>query len=426
MSHAFFNNYFEFVGASESPTIFHRWVCISMVGSLLGRNVHIPFGHGKIYPNQYVLLTGGPGTRKGTAIGIGKKLLEKTGYDHFAPNKASKETFWAIMAKSGEVDMDDMNGDIDMLFQSNVSEMYIAQDEFIDFLGLGADDLVTNLTNLWDNLDKFDNPKQTKQDIHKEKPTINILSGATPGGISECFGMLAMSGGFFSRMLFIYGGSTQRKIAFPEPPNRALEKDLVAALSRIRNLKGEMKLTPKAKAVLTGMYDSYPGIADRRFAYYGQRRFTHLLKLCTIITAMNESMIIDYDDVIFANTMLHLAEQRMPNALGEYGKARNSDVANMIMEVIKNAHAPINIKSIWKQVSTDLNRFSDLTEILNGMREAGKIDVAKDSHNGKPLGYIPKVDLVTTWPRKYLDYSMLREDEQVDVVESEMGGFDLG
>lgn len=67
---------------------------------------------------------------------------------------------------------------------NKLSEMFVAQDEFIDFVGVGNDELVINLTNLWDNLDRFDNPRTTKADISIPNPTMNILSGSAPGLIS--------------------------------------------------------------------------------------------------------------------------------------------------------------------------------------------------------------------------------------------------
>ena len=50
MSKEFFDLYFEYagVGRSESPAVFHRWAIIGCVGTMLGRQVRIPFGHGQI------------------------------------------------------------------------------------------------------------------------------------------------------------------------------------------------------------------------------------------------------------------------------------------------------------------------------------------------------------------------------------------
>jgi len=416
MSYDYFDSYFGYVGSTESPTIFHRWTAISIVGALLGRQVHMPFGHGKIYPNQYVLLTGGPGTRKGTAIKIGTGLLKNKLIDYkwFAPNKAQKETLWHKMANQH---LDDDSGDLeDLIFEPSSTEMYIAQDEFIDFIGIGNDELITNLTNMWDNLSLFEYPKMTKEDTIIHNPTINILSGATPGGISEAFGQIAMTGGFFSRLLFIHGGTTSKKIAWPDPPNEEIKAELINHLFTIKQLQGEVVIPDTCRKLLADIYKSTPKMNDKRFAYYYQRRFTHLLKLVIVLAATRHTIKINEQDCILANTLLHLAEMQMPAALGEFGKARNSSVANQVLDMLNHTDEPMKIHDIWKGVSQDLDKLSNLSDILNSLLQADKIQ--KTQVEGR-AGFLP-VNLVDNdWSSKYIDYSLVRGDEHPEELTDE-------
>jgi len=413
----FFELYFQYVGRTESPAIFHRWTAISMISTLLSRNVHLPFGHGEIFPNQYILLTGGPGTRKGTAIKIGIKLMERIGYDKFSPNKAAKETLWHIMANQHNKDDED-SGDIfdlnEPCFTDPVSDMYIAQDEFIDFIGVGNDELLTNLTNLWDNLSEFSNPKLTKEDAIVSKPTINILSGATPGGISEAFGSIAMSGGFFSRVMFIYGGATGTKIAWPDAKNPELEKELITRLKVIQSLQGEVTIAPEVKELLAKIYTGFPGLEDRRFAYYCQRRQTHLLKLSVVCAAARGKLEVIEEDCIRANTIMHLAELRMPQALGEFGKARLSDVSNDILEILSNSNTPLNFKQLWKHLRQDLAKPADLQELLSNLIQADRIQTAVVKNN---KAFLPVLRSDNKWEPRHIDYSMVRPSEHPEAIE---------
>lgn len=400
----FFDLYFEHAGVSEVPLIFHRWTAIGVIGALLSRNVYITFGHSRIYPNQYVLLTGGPGSRKGTAIRIGKDLAIKAGYKTFAPNRAAKEAMWHQMAHQHDQQIYDLELTIDP-----VTDMFIAQDEFVDFIGVGNDELITNLTNLWDNLDEFRNPKMTKEDVIISKPTINILSGSAPGTLNEAFNSLALSGGFFSRILFIYGGYSPLKVTWPSLPSPELQTQLVEHLKSIRELGGEVVLTPKVKNLLDLIYKNSPGVSDRRFAYYSQRRFTHLLKLVIIMSAAQLRLEPNEEDVLRANTVLHLAELKMPYALGEYGKSKFSDVANGIMDIIKASDEPVTAKGIWKQVSQDLDKFTALVDILQNLLTAGKIQQAKK--NGRVMGYLPVIEISSKWDTGLINYNLVRADE---------------
>ena len=399
-----FKSYFNFIGQSEAPIAFHRWSLLGVIGTLLARSVYLPFGHSRVYPNQYILLTGGPGSRKGTAIRAAISLIEATGFDHFAPNKAAKEAIWAKMSQQTEEQFENLDFSLD-----SITEMFIAQDEFIDFIGIGNDDLVVNLTNLWDNLAKFSNPRNTKKDITITNPTFNILSGSAPGLISEAFSGVALSGGFFSRVLFIYGGYTDIKVTWPHKPDEQQKIQIVEHLKQIRELKGEIQLTAEVQTVLDRMYKTAPGIPDRRFNYYQQRRFTHLLKLVIICSAANLSLEPTVEDCILANTLLHLAELQMPYALGEYGKARHSDVANMVMDIIKSAHKPINTKELWKHINQDLDRQETLSELLINLLAAGKIQQVKKDN--RVLGYLPIVEVNTSWEQGLIDYNLVEPDE---------------
>lgn len=425
-----FQLYFKYIGLSEAPLTFHRWSLIGVLSALLARSISIPFGHSQIYPNQYVILTGGPGSRKGTAIRAAIQLIRGTGYDHFAPNRAAKEALWAKMAKAYHKALAEdetlllSQGLVDDL--GILSEMFIAQDEFIDFVGVGNDELVINLTNLWDNLDKFDNPRTTKSDIAIPNPTINILSGSAPGLISAAFSGLALSGGFFSRVIFVYGGYTSAKVTWPAMPDPALGKELTARLSLIRNLKGTLKLSQPVRDFLDSLYKGFPGVPDRRFNYYGQRRFTHLLKLLLVCTASRGSLDCTVEDCLLANTVLHLAELRMPHALGEYGKSRHSDVANTIMDIIKDSDRPIGVKDLWKQISKDLDKMETLAELLANLMAAGRVQQVRDKSGGpgRLVGYLPVLEVSTGWAEEFLDYSLVEPSEHPAALVDSTGVWD--
>jgi len=411
-----FSLYFRYIGTNEAPNTFHRWTLISLLGSLVGRSVYIPFGHGQIYPNQYVLLTGSPGARKGSAIKVGKNLISELGYKHTAPNKAVKESFWKWMASKSaleEIDNAD-NGDAmldwDIDTDDQITEAYVAHDEFLDFIGIGDDGFITNLANLWDNLPSFTNPKTRGKSITINKPTVNIISGITPEGIANTFKAIALGGGFFSRVLFIYAEQTDVKVTFPDPPNIELELELIEQLTETQNLQGELVLSSEVKEILDTIYKCCPRMEDSRFQYYSQRRFTHLLKLLIIMTTARRSLVAIKEDCILANTILYAAELAMPFALGEYGKGKHAEVANSIIVAL---NAPgigaLTMKQIWKYVSRDLTKFMDLRDVLDGLVVADKIQ--KVNQGAKGNMYMAHNAVTSRWPEGLIDFGLLEDDE---------------
>jgi hypothetical protein len=110
--------------------------------------------------------------------------------------------------------------------------------------------------------------------------------------------------------------------------------------------------------------------------------------------------------VIFAHTTLVHAEQFMPKALGEFGLAKNSDITHKVLEVINEALEPLKVKDIWKVVHQDLENIQKLGEILRNLMEADKIQSIPD------MGFLPKKKAIDESVSKYVDYSLLTEEER--------------
>ncbi len=402
----FFENYFSYVGASEAPTIYHRWSAISMLGALLCRSTWLPFGHGKIYPNQYLMLMGSPGTRKGTAIGIAENLLRDTGFSRFAPDRLSKERF---LMEIKPRDLDLLDTDLESLTLDSPGEIYVIADEFADFVGQGGMEFMTMLTKLWDNKDRYEHPKIHGKSIIVTKPTVNILAGNTAQGLSLAIPTEALGNGFMSRIIFIYSEPTGRKITFPKAVDVDAKDVLLYQLEDIKeSIQGPMIVSGEAEALLERMYTEYKTVDDHRFKHYGTRRFTHLLKLCIIFAASDSRLGITAEDALNANTLLYYTELRMPKALGEFGKSRYSDVSHDILESLGNATRPYTMSDIFKIVSKDLTKITELSDILKNLLAAEKIQVV--TVKGKQ-GYMTRVSETKRWDASLLNESFLTAEE---------------
>lgn len=403
----YFNDYLDFVGRTEAPIIYHRWTAASIIGAALGRNVYLPFGHGKIYPNMYVQLMGTPGTRKGTAIGIGESLLKESGYSRFAADRVSKERFLMEMKPVTEEELD---GDISLLNFDAPSEVYVVADEFSDFLGPGNLEFATLLTKLWDNKASYTHPKIHGKSIVVDQPTVNLLSGNTPQGLAISVPAEALGNGFMSRMIFIYAKETGIKISFPSRIDMDKREILVERLKAIRQLQGEMQVSEEAKDLMDKMYHGYIGIDDPRFSGYATRRFTHLLKLAIICAVSRLSLTIEVEDCLRANTMLHNAETKMPKALGEFGRSKYSDASNIVCDALSKAHRPLSYNDLWKLVVNDLGKMTELADILKNLMAAAKIQVI--TVKGKQ-GYLPLITPGKEWEVGLLDNSSLTSQELI-------------
>lgn len=405
----FFDLYFDYVGETEAPRLFHRWCAVTAVGALLGRQCWLPFGHWTLYPNTYMMLMGSPGTRKGTAIMIARRMMERQGYDRFSADRTSPERFlFDLLKRDADDDIEDL---LEMTLDSVVCERTIATDEFTDFTGTGNISFLTMLAKLWDCHPEYEHPKLHGKSIRVPNPTINILSGNTPQNFIVAFPPEAVGQGCMSRIILVHSDPTGVKITIPPAPTRVAIEALSKRLTEIQDkVRGPFTISAAARSLFDRIYRGFHDIEDYRFQHYSTRRFTHFQKLVMILAAMRCSMEISEDDCIKANTLLHYTEARMSKALGEFGKSRNSDVANSVLEILKRIKKPITIRYLWKLVAQDLNRMEELVEIVNNLKAAGKIQVISGA-DGK-TGYVPHFEEVAKWESNLIQEDYLTEEEK--------------
>ncbi len=415
MTHDFLSMYLKYTDETECPVIYSRWAAIAGIGALLGRKTFIQLGHFKVFPNIYCMLMGGAGARKSSTISIQKKLLTQVGYNTIAADKSSKEKF--LLDLAGEGDNDGSPKAVEDFLWSSPNgesgsdrEILIAADEFNNFLGGGNLEFLSLLGVLWDYDGVYKNRIKTGKSISITNPTVSILAGNTPSSFHRAFPPEAIGQGFFSRLLLIHGEPRDRRYAFPIPPSEGATKTILGNLSQIASSgRCSLSISTGARKRLESIYEYPSRLTDVRFESYNTRRFTHLLKLCIIVHAADGRQFAELqeDHVIYANTILSHVELYMPKALGNFGKARNSDVGHKVIQVIDNAAGRIvELSEIWKHVSTDLDSMSDLVKILQNLLQADHIQQVP----GK--GFLPKKVLADMSRNPHVDFGYLTSEEK--------------
>lgn len=417
------DTYLAMTELTESPLLFHRWCFISGVGALLARNVWLPFGEWKIYPNFYINLIGPPGSRKSVAISAIGELLKEAGYEHFSGDRSSKEKFmmdWEFgfdkIARGIEPEDKKSIADcVDELLTpdgrdaSRVSEVYIKASELEDFLGSGNSGFISTLTNLWDNpayyTDRFKNSKS----LYIPNPTVNLLGGATTTTFASIFSTSIIGQGMLSRMILVHGKGQRMRLTIPPAMPMEYKKVIVDLFRTIRStMRGELTLGPGAYEALEMIYEGFVELKDSRFASYCSRRFTHLLKLCIIIATSELRMEITVADILYANTILSYTELGMPKALGEFGKSRNSEISNIVLDAIMagESNGGVTARDLIKAVSQDVDSSYELQAIVLKLVEAEK--VIKGMRGEEPV-FLPVRRALDSSTEALIDYDLLWE-----------------
>jgi hypothetical protein len=342
-----------------------------------------------------------------------RNLLKESGYDNIAAEKTSKEKFLLDLQDGlyGEDSADSEGASSlwkDSLNGVEPRECLIAADEFNDFVGTGNIDFLSLLGSLWDYEGVYKARVKNSKSVAIPNPTINILAGNTSDRLASAIPIEAIGQGFISRILLVHGEKSERKITFPETPTEAETQWIISEINTIKAVcRGNATATAEAKEILEKIYGSWVPLEDSRFANYSNRRFTHLLKLSLIFCAARRSTEITREDIIYANTVLSLTESLMPRALGEFGKARNSGTANKVIEFLAGADKPKSVVDIFKAVSNDLEKFSDLPAMIMSLDKAGKIQKVGN-------GFLLRRASIVGEDTEFLKWELLTKEELIN------------
>jgi hypothetical protein len=371
------------------------------------------------------MLMGESGTRKSTAINMAKSLLRSTGYNTFSAERTSKEKYL--------LDLGELNGDsgpVDSLsnamlfgntFHSAVEDErttpnFIVAGEFNDFIGNGNIEFMSVLGNLWDwSGGPYENKIKNGKSVKIPNPSISLLGGNTATGFSLAFPSSAIGQGFFSRLILIHSAATGKRIRRPVLP----DIDLVTELSEIKKRAvGKLNETRIADKLLEAIYSEFTPLPGSRFGSYSTRRYAQLMKIVIIIAAMDSAAgnTVNEEHVLMANTLLSHAEQSMPLALGEFGKARGSDVAHGMLQFIQNNGTNLTtISDLWKHFSQDIDSMQSMSDMLMKLASAGRIQTSTvNMGNNRVTGFLPSRKAIdeADGSSQYVDYSLLTDEER--------------
>jgi len=146
----FISSYMEYTAKSESPESYHRWCAMSIIASAVRRQVWIDMGFFRVYPNMYIVLVGPPGRcRKSVAINTATNLIQGLSDIRVSADAITREAL--IRAIKLSETQTEIGNKIYMH-----SSITIISKELSVFLGTNNSDLLSLLTDLYDNPDMWE------------------------------------------------------------------------------------------------------------------------------------------------------------------------------------------------------------------------------------------------------------------------------
>jgi hypothetical protein len=295
----------------QSPESFRLWTGITIIAGALERRVWTETDRGMLFPNQFTILCGFPASGKTLMINEARKYWIEVPQLHVGPDNPSRRSFLDTLQKSTR---DFTNGTGAVIY----SAMSVPSTELGVLFANSDEDFFATLTDLYDNKDQFTAPRSSTSSVHIERPTVNILGGATPDYIGTIFPEVAWGGGFTSRLVFIYGAEIHdpSRDVFKKKQDKITQDGLQQDLCRIFLLSGECLWEPDAMKALNAWFsERLPPIPDHnRLTHYKGRRGPHVLKLSMIsAVSYHQSLTVTLGDFLRAKKWLLDAEEKMPD-----------------------------------------------------------------------------------------------------------------
>lgn len=334
----FLSAYLKYSAKSEPPQNYHIWTCLSVIGAALQRKVYLRWGFKTLYPNIYVVLIGPSGCRKGTAMNIGKDLLQEINGILMASESTTREALIRDMKDGVNTFTDPTDGMLK--FHSSVT---VFSEELSVFLGQQNIKFLADLTDWFDASDQWTYRTKGSGTDKLVGVCVNILGATAPDWLRSILPQEAFGGGFTSRVIFVVEDGKKQVVADPRIPIEVqqMRPALVHDLEMINSMAGEMTFSEEAMAIYAPWYEQQsrsPVIKDPHFAGYCERRAIHALKLSMIVSASRSSeRIITGGDFQRALALLESVEPKMPRAFLGLGRAKYSEMTAQIFEYMKRS-----------------------------------------------------------------------------------------
>jgi hypothetical protein len=316
--------YAEYTSESESPETFHLWTGLSVIASVLKRNVCLNQGIYSLYPHMFVILVGPPGkVAKTTTIKLGRRLLLGVEGIHFGPDSCTREELIRQLAKVGQ--------------GQPQAAMTIHSKELSDLIDPSGITMISFLTTIYDGDDSWIYATKGAGRDNIGKPSLNLIAGTTPSWIADGLPADIIGHGFIARVIFVYEQEPRYLKPFPKAAPIELVRALTNDLSHMSRLEGEFTWGKGSKKLYASMYRALAQTQpkDYRIEGFHNRKKIHVLKVAMLLSVSESDDLVIYPrDLDAAWTLLKAVERDMARAFSAVGKHEQaSNIERILLRI---------------------------------------------------------------------------------------------
>lgn len=367
--------FLQYTAHMESPKIMRSWAAISAIAGALRKHCWIDQDQFRWTPGLFIILVGPPGViTKSTTADLSMNLLREIPGIKFGPNNITWQALVTAFAGASE---SFAHGEewIPM------SALTLVSRELGSLINPKDQDLINLFIELWDGDKKYEKITKMSGNDVIDSPWINLFGATTPSWIADNMPKSAVSGGFASRCVFLYGDEKERFVPYPKLNIQAghdeYRQKLIHDLEHIAvNLVGEYVLTPEAYKWGS---DWYVRLWTEAKAHYNDdlvmghiaRKQTHVHKLAMILAASrHDNLVIEVSDLQTADVLLQGVEADLPKVFSKIGRTEDSLAAERFIEFVRRK-GKVPYEEAYQQVHIYFPNFGDFEGMLTGAIRGG-------------------------------------------------------
>lgn len=390
-------SYLKYTDNSEPPRMYREWIAVSVIAAVLQRKCYLRWGELTFYPNMYVVLVGPSGKcRKGTAMGVGASFLKDVGIK-LAAEAITREALIRELNGTTQLLQDD-DGTV-----TTHASLTIYSQELTVFLGYDNKQLISDITDWYDCRERWTYRTKNMGSDEIIGVWVNLIGATTPDLIQTALPRDAIGGGLASRMIFVFEDRKGKIVPAPflSPEDLELRKKLTHDLEDIYTTKGMYMVTEPFVEAWTKWYlaqEDNPPFTDPNFDGYVQRRPNHILKLCMILAASQNTRTEDGKNFLITDKILARAvdllertEIKMPRTFMGYGQSSMSSIITRMMSFIANAYhrdQTLTKKILMQNFYADIGSEKTLDEAIDVLAGLGFCRRVTTQH-GTTIEYVP-------------------------------------
>lgn len=221
-----FEWYDEYTKYNEAPLSYHIFSSMCILGSALGRRVHLSMGHFNIWPNYCVILVGPTGkVKKTTAADVAKEFVKRHSLCPIMSDEPTPQALTTNMASTGGHQF---------IYGGELS-VFFGRDKF-------KEAMIPKFLRMLDSPEEFEVETISRQKETIRGLAISFIGGTTPGQFNTTMPAIVTSSGFMNRFVFVVENDTDR--VYPRPWKGKYQEQLDATLERFKKLEGVVDFAP--------------------------------------------------------------------------------------------------------------------------------------------------------------------------------------